>query len=283
MKIQNLIAPAFHTNSTIEKATLLEVVQSTKLYVMFITPRSGSTWVAEMAEAGGRLSMPHEWFNDTWIYTEQEVLGCRPPKLAGTSDINEYIRRTVAGHRSPEGIAGVQLSSFQSQMLFELLEDRECAKEAVTFFYLRRRNFVAQAISLHRSVASGRFHSFETDAEARTRFDALGYDAERIEFWMRHLLASEQSFEAQFRSCGVRVLRFFYEDVLADPGRAVDWMYAMITGKAPYGHTPVPGAIKLISDEKNREWEARFRADQQALIPMIEDQRPALIGDLRST
>lgn len=278
----NLIAAAFPTNPIIAAATLQELCRSNRLYASFITPRSGSTWLTEMASAGGQLGTPQEWFNETFLQTNLEFLGCRPPRLVGTSDINEYISISIASHRSPANIMGLQLSFYQAQSLFKLVEAPEPAKAAMTFFYLRRRNLVAQAVSLYRSVVSGRFHSYETDREAVARFGAVVFDAEKVAYWVEHLLASEIGFEAMFRSCGLEVHRFFYEDLVAHPGQTLNWLHVIAAGEngprprpAP---PPGPGQVLPLGDEKNREWETRFRDEQRALLDSARSSCPGAAG-----
>jgi len=279
--MSNLIEQAFPTCCVVKRATLEEIFSSTKLYVIFVTARSGSTWLTEMAAFDGRLGTPQEWFNETWIYTDLELLGCRPPKLADASDINDYIFKTITRYRSPSGVAGLKLSFPQAQALFELLESPNSVKQGVTYFYLRRRNLIAQAISLYRSASSGFFHAYQTDRMAQARFTTLPYDAERIQYWMQDLLASECAFEAMFRSCEIKEHRFLYEDMVADPGRILDWIYTTTTGKAEFSGTePTLGLVRKISDDKNQEWELRFRAEQGAIIADADGNRPPLLSDL---
>jgi hypothetical protein len=44
----------------------------------------------------GHLGVPQEWFNDGWIYSNETALGCRPPKLRRTFDINRYVEEIVS-------------------------------------------------------------------------------------------------------------------------------------------------------------------------------------------
>jgi hypothetical protein len=49
-----------------------------------------------------------------WIYTDELVLGCKPPKVRGISDINQYFNVIVD---EGNGVAGLRLSVFQALML----------------------------------------------------------------------------------------------------------------------------------------------------------------------
>jgi LPS sulfotransferase NodH len=274
--IENPIASAFPAGSRIDDSVVVDLIRETRLYVVFIIPRSGSTWLTELAGTDGRLGTPQEWFNESWIHGDIEALGCRPPKLAGTLNINDYIRKTVRSHRSPLGAMGLQLSIHQTRMLLPLIDDPKEVSRDVHFFYLRRRNIVAQAISLYRSAETGHFHSYEKDPAAMQRFAACPYSRDRIEHWATHLLEAEQDFERLFATCEIRPERFFYEDIVADPDRVLDCMSLTVNNNGERQSVPRrDGVMRKISDSSNALWEKRFRAEARAWLVDFERSRPA--------
>jgi len=277
----NLIADAFPANPIISIATSNRILKGKRVYVIFFLPRSGSTWLTELASKDGRLGTPHEWFNEWWIYGDGELLGCVPPRVMGTHDINEYIERVVEMYRSPNGVMGLEISLTQMRMLIKIVENPHSIKGVLTVFYLRRRNLVAQAISIYRSVATSYFHSFQDDSEARSRFDALDYSGDAIAGCMQDIINYENSFEELFATCGIKPHRFFYEDIVADNSHVLDWMAATVTGSTtPGAGTPSEDwLIKPISDWKNRAWEEQFRLEQWEQFRDATADRPALLDD----
>ncbi len=186
--MSNLVKSAFPFGSILREETIGSLAGSSKLYVIFITPRSGSTWLTELAMNSGLLGAPQEWFNENWIHTEEIALGCRPPKVIGTADINEYVHEVVSSHRAANGVMGIQLSQYQTQCLIELLESPSRAATCMVPFYLCRRNLVAQAISLYRSRKSGLWHSYQDAPGLVAKFQSVEYDRAEIEkranpFW----------------------------------------------------------------------------------------------------
>jgi trehalose 2-sulfotransferase len=280
--MQNPVALAFPTQARISWKTLSTLTRSVHFYVIFITARSGSTWLTEMASRSGRLGVPQEWFNETWIQLDQEALDCRPPKLAGTTDINSYIRKTVADYQSQNRIMGLELAFHQTRMLMELLEKPEYVVPRITFFYLRRRNLIAQAISLYRSAESGFFHSYQQNPTLRKRFDSVSYSAIQIQRYAKYLVECERQFEDLFQSCSIDPRRFFYEDLRVALMRVLQWIERTITGQqVVYDSSLENGVIRPVSDNRNVIWESAFRQEHSEELRILEERRPALRGDFR--
>lgn len=272
----NKISEAFVDNSTIHHENLREIANGSRLYVIFIIARSGSTWLMEMAENSSSLGTPQEWFNEGWIHTRETALGCRPPQLVGTLNVDEYIERTVLDYRSEDGVMGTQLSVYQTQCLCEMLESPEQALQLVTPFYLRRRDVVAQAISLYRSVNSGVFHSYQEGSIPLSRLDDVTYDADAIAQWCDHLVDGEIYFEAMFRKLGVRPFRFMYEDLVSDPAGVLTYIRRVIDPSTAYLLAARSNKVKLLSKATSKEWNLRFLAEESEFLANLERRRPAL-------
>jgi LPS sulfotransferase NodH len=264
---------AFPAGSVLRAATITALRHDTSLYVIFILPRSGSTWLTDMAMRGGRLGAPQEWFNDTWILGDEPALGCKPPSLAGTADINEYTQRCVAAHRSAIGLMGVQLSYYQTLALMRATDDPALAVTDLPMFYLRRRNIVAQGISLYRSVESGLFHSYQAPG-GNAHFAVPDYDAQKIAAWIAHIVECEAGFEALFASCTAAPLALFYEDMLARPADCLAFVEHRITGRPPPAAAPPTSSLRRLSGAESLAWEERFRCEAATVLRDLEDRRP---------
>lgn len=281
MKNQNVIQNAFPKGSILRTETIRKVKSSTKIYIIFIVARSGSTWLTELAAKGGLLGVPQEWFNEGWIHSDSEALGCKPPRLLETKNINEYVEKIVEIYRSSSNAFGVELSGAQFKMILELLEDGYSTIEGGPNFYLRRKNIVRQAISLYRSAYSGLFHSYQMEQNIRSNFDSMQYDPDKILYSMRHLLNDEIYMEEIFNTYGIVPRRFYYEDLVKNPESILRQMNIDVLGHAHCQSRldiKSNGVMKRLADKKNDEWEVRFREENAAEIAEINRIRPPLIG-----
>ncbi len=252
--MENRLRAAFPDGSVLHAATLRRAARRAKLYAIFLTPRSGSTWLTELAIASGRLGAPQEWFNDGWIYEDRPALGCKPPRLRGTAEINAYVNAIID---EGQGVAGIQLSCFQAAMLAELIEPEFDPTCLTTCFYLRRRDICAQAVSLYRSVESALFHSYEATPERQAAFAAVPYDTEKLIHWTEFLLESEARFDALFKAAGLSPTPIFYEDLIADPLRVLGHIAANLAITPP---DVLPNTVLIpLRDEKSAVWVDRLR------------------------
>ncbi|WP_250518278.1 MULTISPECIES: Stf0 family sulfotransferase [unclassified Caballeronia] len=280
----NKVAEVFSRDAVIHDAMLRNLATETRLYAIFILPRTGSTWLMEMAENSKFLGTPQEWFNEGWIYTEELAMGCRPPRLVGTTSVDEYIRRTVADYRSASGVMGLQLSPYQTQCLCEMLEKPKDALDMVTKFYLRRENLIAQAISLFRSVTSGLFHSYQESPVLKSRLDAVEYDGTAIQTWCEHIVTGEIFYDELFTRMNISPARFTYEDVVAKPREILSWLAAHIDQNLKSGDIETQGGrMSKMGGKTSSEWEQRFRAEHAQFLVDLENRRPPVVSDFLVT
>ena len=247
---------AFPANSTLRAETLQRAAERSKLYVVFLTPRSGSTWLTSLAEGAG-LGVPHEWFNLDFIGMERPAAtGHRPPRVRGTPDINAYVDAIV--DEAP-GVAGVELGILQALQLRELVEE-PVPLDRITFFYLRRRDLLAQAVSYYRSITSGRWHSYEGCRGERP----VDYDRDGIRRCRDELVDKEYGFEMLFRSCGIEPHRLYYEDLAADPLQVLQAMARML-GRPPADRVPHTPFVPL-RDERSEAWRRRTELELEPAV-----------------
>jgi LPS sulfotransferase NodH len=198
--------------------------------------------------------------------------------VAGTPNADSYIRKTVIDYRSPHGIMGVQLSAHQTRCLGEMAQERRRLLGCVTPFYLRRRNLVAQGISLYKSMAAGVFHSYQT-AAAREQLQTVAYDAEAIRTCCSQLLADELYFDALFERTGIRPLQFTYEDLVVDPSAVLTWMARTVDPAAPGPILARSQSVKKLGNWTSFGWEQRFRKDRADFLAEVERWRPRVLSD----
>jgi LPS sulfotransferase NodH len=165
----------------------------------------------------------------------------------------------------------VKLSYYQTMFLAELLDEPFDSAAISAIFYMRRRDIVAQGVSLYRSVASGLFHSTESDLAAYARFKVVPYDETAIAKWIDDLLESERAFEAMFVRCGLAPIPLVYEDLEAVPHRAISLMATML-GAQPPSAIPI-SQYRILRDEISIEWSTRFKKNCSSYVQRVNDQR----------
>ena len=90
--------------------TIQEIVGKSKLYVVFFTGRSGSTWLTDLAASTRLLGVPDEFLNDVRY-------------IAATyQNINEAAFEVARNTRTSNGVVGVEFSYSQTMTLCEMLD-----------------------------------------------------------------------------------------------------------------------------------------------------------------
>jgi trehalose 2-sulfotransferase len=197
-----------------------------RTYCILITPRSGSTWLCHRIARLDVLSCPDEYFiADEFINTLQYNPG---------RDIYEVFDIVAKKNCTNTGIFGFKMSYFdleefekEAKLLDVMIGDKY-------FFYLSRRNFVAQAISLYAAVESQIFHVFG-DGPKQARPD-IAYDDDKIMYWACHILQQEYGIQQWLDTNQVKPVQLHYEELLND----VDGVIARIADQLGVDLTGAP-------------------------------------------
>jgi LPS sulfotransferase NodH len=236
-------------------------------YAILIMPRSGSTMLARTLLVSGLFGDPDEWFNYDPVSVAANY-GAEGPGNTLYSYVS-HIQRTTSG---ANGVFGVQFSFEQLAFLKALVPLSHVVGPRACWFFLRRRNLVAQAISAWKATASGRYHSYqEALAEAP-------YDADSIAQHARDLVKWERASFELFRKLGLRPIELYYEDVV-DEGFAIAQfrnalqIYDAETDKPARETYP----ITKIATSENLRWEESFRSDRADILAGLESERPRIL------
>jgi LPS sulfotransferase NodH len=177
-----------------------------KRYTVFFTPRSGSTLLTHLLHKVG-LGEPHEWLNPELVAGLAKPYGkCSPEEYW-----NNIQRDKADGlnHR----IFGMEITFFQYMLAAGVYGDKFLFDDDMMFFYLYREDFLAQAISLYKGVELKVFHSLGSEKIDDGYDKDLKYDADKIEYWARHLLQQEYGFENLIKMNKLNVKKFSYESL----------------------------------------------------------------------
>jgi trehalose 2-sulfotransferase len=178
-----------------------------KTYCILFTPRSGSTWLARRIAGLDVLSCPEEYFN------AEEFTNTL--KLNPGRDIYEVFDIIARKHCTNNGLFGFEISYFDLEEFEQEAKLLDVMLGEHQFFYLNRRNFVAQAISLYTAVESQVFHAFE-DAGPLLERRAVPYDDDKIMFWACHILQQEYGIHEWLAANRISPIRLRYEELLED-------------------------------------------------------------------
>lgn len=126
------------------------------------------------------------------------------------------------------------------------------------FLLLRRRDRVAQAISLTKAELSGRFHSNQQDGRPVALPD---YDGDHIARNLNRIERNERDFVDFLSRIGKAAPIIYYEDICAGPAAFVGSVCALLDLTVPEDlNTNVD--LEILRDAVSEEWSARFREDR---------------------
>jgi trehalose 2-sulfotransferase len=242
---------------------------SDKNYILAFTPRSGSTWLSELLGQTGALGTPQEWFSEEAVYYNAKHYHC--------DSVLNYVDTIRRITKTPNGVFGLKASYHHLKNMLELMTIEQLFGAQPVWFYLRRRNVIAQAISLFRSAASGYFHSFQNKQENREHYQRVEYDAEKILFWCNHILSHEQHMEELFREQRTEPVRLFYEEIVGDSLR---WplLFCNVMNVRLDALPSEPSSLPhRVGDEKNLEWERRFCWEHPSFVDDVAQRRTAFM------
>jgi LPS sulfotransferase NodH len=183
-------------------------------YVIFITGRCGSALLTGMLAQTRLCGVPDEYFN--------ESRGARLVPKFGAATFAEYFGRLVE-HAGGNRRFGVVLDPFRFPAACEMLDFGSVFPAQKTeFFWLTRRDLVAQAWSFAKAKRSGLWHVYADGGEERS--DPPDADlAARAgisdpEWWREliYILHGEQRLEQYFAETGIAPHRLDYETLIAE-------------------------------------------------------------------
>jgi LPS sulfotransferase NodH len=211
-------------------------------YVICTQPRSGSTWLAELAVSTGVLGIPAEFFQPF------PMQGADPAALEaafqaipvrGATANGVYALRMQAHHFD------VALSTRWAERLPNL-----------AFVHLMRRDIVGQALSWTRALVTDRWRS-TTGAPS----PPAPYDGPAIDRRVRDICEGQARWTYYFARNGITPLTLWYEDVVADPLAAVALLGRLLALPDP----PVPDlartSLMIQRDAISDDWRTRYQAD----------------------
>jgi trehalose 2-sulfotransferase len=244
--------------------------KSARNYIIYFTPRSGSSWLGDIIKSTSTMGNPGEWLNPNFI-----------PNIANSinsSSLKSYfalLRRKQAVGK----IFGMEVTYFQlnnifpdNKRFFEVFNQR-CPQ-----FYLIREDIVSQAVSLSKAVSTEVYHSANTTDDVLKSVDAkYVYNDADIRRWLRHIREMEIQFEEFFKKFELDPVRMTYEKItlagdyatVAAFGRELKLLTLPLVKKET--------EHKKIGTQLNEDFASRFREQNKALVDTLEAARAPML------
>ena len=243
-------------------------------YVIFFTPRAGSTWLTDVATQTGALGRPGESFNPRHLN--------KMARAMNASNLGDYCDM-IARKRATNGVAGFEITHHQLRAVFRKHSRFLAHYPDPHVFWLIRKDIVAQAVSLYKMTATRVSHSTRLSPEEIAGREAdFTYNADRIAHWINHILLAEQRTEALILEAGWRPMRLNYEDNIDMGARALLNHMAAFMGLPPVAQSfePASGHHKIATG-KNAAFAARFASERAEDVRQLAEQRAPYLNLLK--
>ena len=244
-------------------------------YVICTTPRSGSTLLCRLLAATGRAGNPDSYFHQPSLHSWLADFSLTPDAFASDREAAAAVFAAAwAKGEAGTGMFGLRLQRASFAFFIEqaALLYPEAATDAARisacfgethFIHLTRRDKLAQAISMVKAEQTGLWHK-AADGSELERLAPPGppaYDARRIAEKVETLTALDAEWPIWFAREGIEPLTLAYEDLAANPQGALGQVLAAL-GLDPNVAKATSTPTVRLSDDINKEWAARFRAEQ---------------------
>lgn len=255
------------------EAELKRAAASTR-YVVHFTPRSGSSWLTDLAIQTKRLSHPDECFNPKFMPEMTRALN--------TQNMEEYTA-ILERRRNFNGVYGFQITHHQLMKVFSNHANfsKWFPPQNWHSFFLIREDIVAQAVSLWKMVEASISHSPQISESDVVRLEKnLRYSSKGIKRWLKHILAAERGFEAIFSETGARPFRMSYErNHKLEPIQVLNAMCRHLEIE-PISSPPEATNHRKIGTDQNVEFADRFRDENKSLLVKVNSIRAKTLDAL---
>ena len=237
-------------------------------YVICTNPRSGSellcTGLASTSVAGN----PREWFNPF----EEQLYRARSRVENGTDlSFDAYLRLARLESMTSNGVSGIKLLYAQFRMLARRVEPpvggfrdmslMSAMFPGATYIWLRRKDKVRQAISLHLASQTNEWYSAvgSTGNELRGGGD-VEFDERAIAFFESRMRQYDRGWQSFFDRNHIDPLVIEYETFVSSYAdtirKVIEWL-----GVRDSGAVAIPPAVlRRQSDARTEEWVTRYAA-----------------------
>lgn len=249
---------------TFEPSSLLKLqrlIRGSRCYILYFTPRCGSTFFSDLLKKTALAGRPGEFLNPLSMPNTLNVLSKKNVKISG---IVKYIEWMHKNRKTPNNVFGCKVTYVHYKPFIESGLDGLFFSN-FHHFMLYRRNLVKQAISLYISSETNVFHTnVHIPGEAKQRAHTIAYDKEKIRFNVQRLWTQECGWDAYFQKFRFPVVKYNYDDIAARPVETVLSMLQTIGVELPSTDSLEPGTsvFKRVGTSRNDELAKIFLSDR---------------------
>lgn len=233
-------------------------------YGIAFSPRSGSTWLTDVIEQSRLLGKPGEYFNT-------DIAG-KMIARSKSSNFEEYLSYLKQDYHS-NNVFGFEISW---PWMHRIIEDGNHAsfESLKQWFFLRRQDFVLQAVSLDKAIASGVFHVRDVQmSRAEYHFDPSSIARQALQ-----VMYNEFFFSRYFRERGIDPRPLWYEEITSEDPAALVKSLALtlnvpISSQQEARLQQIKPALKKMGNQQNLEIAQRFREEHSDFVDFWEKNR----------
>ncbi len=241
-------------------------------FVMFFTPRSGSSWVADLVTRSRRMGVLGEAFNPNFLPDMARAMNA--------PDLDTYCQVQMR-RRARDGVFGFQITHHQLIRVFGTEADFIARFGDWQGFWLVRRDIVAQAVSLWKMQTAHIAHAPQIRPDQiRAREAGLAYDGPQIRRWLEHVLVAEEATEALIARMGMTPLRMSYEhNITLKPSHLVNVMRRHL-GLPTQRMKNLSSPHAKVGTRLNSDFAARFREDYADWLEEVAARRAPILEQI---
>jgi len=247
------------------RARLMSLPWPERRYVVFFTPRSGSSWLGDLIAKTGYLGNPGEPFNPAMVPNIADRLGA--------TDMDTYAD-TLLRTRNKNGVFGCEITFRQIYNCFGHMGEMLRGLQPTAFFWLLREDLVAQAVSLSRRQQTQVAHSSMVDEVAHENAESrFIYDPASIRRSIDSLCWQEERMEELFSAHGIKPFRLSYER--ATQSRESDLLRAITRhiGVDLPEIGQVQASLTKLKGSKASDFTRQFKDENANYVAFLGDRR----------
>lgn len=263
----------FFRNERFDKvkvASIRKYASADMVVPIYFTPRSGSSWLADVFQKSDVLGTAREYFNPA---TLQE--SSRYYLADNMDDYIDHIQRLDAVN----GVFSFEITPMQLNKVFgDYTVFRSFFPGVNQGIVLIREDIVLQAVSLYKAVQTNVWHSAQSDASLIAAADAaVDFDSSEIRRWVSHINEMEIQLAKWIAKEGPPRLIFSYEQIMALGEETLLSTCAKHLGLLVPGRIGNTISYRKIGTDKNVLFRDKFVKMNESFMNDIELNRLPLI------
>ncbi len=243
-------------------------------YVIYFTPRSGSSRLTEILSQTKNLGEATEAFNPNFLPEIAQAVQAK--------DMQSYIEN-LSRWLNRNGVFGFEITGHQLNKVFSQPTDFFDVFASAKSFWLIREDIVAQAVSLAKMVSLNIGHTAQSNPDQRAEAEKLfTYEPQKIKRWLNHILAAERLSEAWFARFGILPKRMSYEKMIQMSAGEIADDFAGHLGLPDLPETKFTLQHQKLGTSRNQEFAEQFYADQSEFLKKVAEERQPMLNALNS-